>query len=205
VVGRGDSGRVARSGPAAPPRRGRCSTVQQGTRSPSWPPAQQLQRTSDLPMTVRWDDGRTALTSALNGDPPSKAQQWAERLLHPDQCTPWHQAACVSAGLAPHISPSQGSSTPAQGPHTQITSTRRATPAPRAVTDAPVTPSNNPAWPPQPAPRRCDLRHPAAGGVLRPVPVRHPHLPDRPQRPTTTRTRALGLTQSSRPPPDNRR
>jgi hypothetical protein len=46
--------------------------------------------TSDLPMTVRWDDGRTALTSALNGDPPSKAQRGAERLLHPDQCTPWH-------------------------------------------------------------------------------------------------------------------
>jgi hypothetical protein len=25
-----------------------------------------------LPMKVRWDDGRTALTSALNGDPPSR-------------------------------------------------------------------------------------------------------------------------------------
>ena len=44
---------------------------------PSWPPAQQLQRTSDVPMKVRWDDGRTAPTSALNGDPPSKAQRWA--------------------------------------------------------------------------------------------------------------------------------
>ena len=62
----------------------------------------------------------------------------------------------------------------------------------------------------RPVPRRVPPPRPARPAVgpqlhRRPVPVRYPYLPGRPQRPTTIRTRALGLTQSSRPPPDNRR
>jgi hypothetical protein len=55
------------------------------------------------------------------GQPPPMrlpVRHGQEHLLHPDQWTPWHQAASVSPGGEPHSKPSYNPSTRAQGPLT---------------------------------------------------------------------------------------
>jgi hypothetical protein len=106
VVGRGDRGRVARSGSAAPPRRGRCSPVQQGTPSPILAAGSSAAADIRLPMKVRWDDGRTAPTSALNGDPPSQGATVGKNACS-TRTSARHgtKPPSVSPGREPHCDP----------------------------------------------------------------------------------------------------